>query len=387
MKNMNHADPVNALAAQKQRDNRITACCDIFRGIVRANKTFLYAQIINYLLLAYSVWVSIYGARFLAQPIVSALFPLSALVVCAVKRDTKGNLIAIGIDVVSIAVFLYFRVFDALSVLFMLASFIIHAMRAEKLYCHSRVKNLYGYSRFNSFDICNQVLGDDSLTDSIIASYEDAFDDTVMRFERSSHYVPPLFKKLQMLSVIAVLAGVTAAVFAQAAMGSAKNAVKVDSIKDRKEGTVKGKVTQIFDVDGIGLDSASDSAYWVTFGGEQVYFSVPESLKKDFAALHRAQHPTSFDDDDTSVKPSSKPIDFIGKIVKADNSKYSENRIEPSAKAKEKSTVAFNTSYYIKVFSTAFYNTLQKIGIALIIIGAVVWAGTIALGSLENKRY
>jgi hypothetical protein len=117
MKNTNRADPVNALAAQKQRDNRITACCDIFRGIVRANKTFLYAQIINYLLLAYSVWTSIYGARFLAQPIVSALLPLSALAVCAVKRDTKGNLIAIGIDVVSIAVFLYFRVFDALIII------------------------------------------------------------------------------------------------------------------------------------------------------------------------------------------------------------------------------------------------------------------------------
>lgn len=384
---MNHADPVNAIAAQKQRDNRITACCDIFKGIVRANKTFLYAQIINYLLLAHSVWVSIYGARFLAQPIVSALFPLSALVVCAVKRDTKGNLIAIGIDVVSIAVFLYFRVFDPLSVLFMLASFIIHAMRAEKLYCHSKIKNLYGYSRFNSFDICNQVLGDDSLTDSIIASYEDAFDDRVMKFERSSHYVPPLFKKLQLISVIAVLAGVTAAVFASAAIGSAKNAVRVDSIKDRKEGTVKGKVTQIFDVDSIGLDSATDSTYWVTFGGEQVCFSVPQSYKDKFESLFRYQHPGDYDIDDDSVKPSANPIEFTGEIVKADSSKYAQSSIEPSQRAKEGSALAFNTGYYIKVYSTAFYNTLQKIGIALIIIGAIVWAGTILLGSLENKRY
>lgn len=387
MKNMNHADPVNAIAAQKQRDNRITACCDIFKGIVRANKTFLYAQIINYLLLAHSVWVSIYGARFLAQPIVSALFPLSALVVCAVKRDTKGNLIAIGIDVVSIAVFLYFRVFDPLSVLFMLASFIIHAMRAEKLYCHSKIKNLYGYSRFNSFDICNQVLGDDSLTDSIIASYEDAFDDRVMKFERSSHYVPPLFKKLQLISVIAVLAGVTAAVFASAAIGSAKNAVRVDSIKDRKEGTVKGKVTQIFDVDSIGLDSATDSTYWVTFGGEQVCFSVPQSYKDKFESLFRYQHPGDYDIDNDSVKPSANPIEFTGEIVKADSSKYAQSSIEPSQRAKEGSALAFNTGYYIKVYSTAFYNTLQKIGIALIIIGAIVWAGTILLGSLENKRY
>ena len=387
MKNMNHADPVNALAAQKQRDNRITACCDIFKGIVRANKTFLYAQIINYLLLAHSVWVSIYGARFLAQPIVSALFPLSALVVCAVKRDTKGNLIAIGIDVVSIAVFLYFRVFDALSVLFMLASFIIHAIRAEKIYCLSRVKNLYGYSRFNSFDICNQVLGDDSLTDSIIASYEDAFDDTVMRFERSSHYVPPLFKKLQLVSMIAVLAGVVAAVFASAAIGSAKNAVRVDSIKDRKEGTVKGKVTQIFDVDSIGLDSATDSTYWVTFGGEQVCFSVPQSYKDKFESLFRYQHPGDYDIDNDSVKPSANPIEFTGEIVKADSSKYAQSSIEPSQRAKEGSALAFNTGYYIKVYSTAFYNTLQKIGIALIIIGVIVWAGTILLGSLENKRY
>ena len=74
MKNTNHADPVNALAAQKQRDNRITACCDIFRGIVRANKTFLYAQIINYLLLAYSVWVSIYGAVVWAGTLVLGSF-------------------------------------------------------------------------------------------------------------------------------------------------------------------------------------------------------------------------------------------------------------------------------------------------------------------------
>lgn len=387
MKNMNHADPVNALAAQKQRDNRITACCDIFKGIVRANKTFLYAQIINYLLLAYSVWVSIYGARFLAQPIVSALFPLSALVVCAVKRDTKGNLIAIGIDVVSIAVFLYFRVFDALSVLFMLASFIIHAMRAEKLYCYSKIKNLYGYSRFNSFDICNQVLGDDSYADSIIASYEDAFDDTVMRFERSSHYVPPLFKKLQLISVIAVLAGVTAAVFASAAIGRANGAVKVDSVKDRTSGYVKGTVTQIYDVQGIGLDSATDSTYWVTFGGEQVCFSVPQSYKDKFESLFRYQHPGDYDIDNDSVKPSANPIEFTGEIVKADSSKYAQSSIEPSQRAKEGSALAFNTGYYIKVYSTAFYNTLQKIGIALIIIGAVVWAGTIALGSLENKRY
>lgn len=387
MKNKGYSQTVSAVYADKVRDDRITKCCDIFRGIVRANKTFLYAQIINYLLLAYSVWVSIYGARFLAQPIVSALFPLSALVVCAVKRDTKGNLIAIGIDVVSIAVFLYFRVFDALSVLFMLASFIIHAMRAEKLYCHSKIKNLYGYSRFNSFDICNQVLGDDSLTDSIIASYEDAFDDRVMKFERSSHYVPPLFKKLQLVSMIAVLAGVVAAVLASAAVGRANGAVKVDSVKDRTSGYVKGTVTQIYDVQGIGLDSATDSTYWVTFGGEQVCFSVPQSYKDKFESLFRYQHPGDYDIDNDSVKPSANPIEFTGEIVKADSSKYAQSSIEPSQRAKEGSALAFNTGYYIKVYSTAFYNTLQKIGIALIIIGAIVWAGTILLGSLENKRY
>ncbi len=387
MKNMNHADPVNALAAQKQRDNRITACCDIFKGIVRANKTFLYAQIINYLLLAYSIFWCVFTSKELFRLTAAMLFPLAALAVTVIKRDIKGNLAAAGIDVVSIAVLLYFRAFDALSVLFMLASFIIHAMRAEKLYCHSKIKNLYGYSRFNSFDICNQVLGDDSLTDSIIASYEDAFDDRVMKFERSSHYVPPLFKKLQLVSMIAVLAGVVAAVFASAAIGSAKNAVRVDSIKDRKEGTVKGKVTQIFDVDSIGLDSATDSTYWVTFGGEQVCFSVPQSYKDKFESLFRYQHPGDYDIDNDSVKPSSNPIEFTGEIVKADSSKYAQSSIEPSQRAKEGSALAFNTGYYIKVYSTAFYNTLQKIGIALIIIGAIVWAGTILLGSLENKRY
>lgn len=387
MKNKGYSQTVSAVYADKVRDDRITACCDIFKGIVRANKTFLYAQIINYLLLSHSIFWCVFTSKELFRLTAAMLFPLAALAVTVIKRDIKGNLAAAGIDVVSIAVLLYFRAFDALSVLFMLASLIIHAIRAEKIYCLSRVKNLYGYSRFNSFDICNQVLGDDSYADNIIASYEDAFDDTVMRFERSSHYVPPLFKKLQLISVIAVLAGVTAAVFASAAIGSAKNAVRVDSIKDRKEGTVKGKVTQIFDVDSIGLDSATDSTYWVTFGGEQVCFSVPQSYKDKFESLFRYQHPGDYDIDNDSVKPSSKPIDFIGKIVKADNSKYSENRIEPSAKAKEKSTVAFNTGYYIKVYSTAFYNTLQKIGIALIIIGAIVWAGTILLGSLENKRY
>ncbi len=387
MKNKGYSQTVSAVYADKVRDDRITKCCDIFRGIVRSNKTFFYAQLISYLLLSYSIFWCVFTSKELFRLTAAMLFPLAALAVTVIKRDIKGNLAAAGIDVVSIAVLLYFRAFDALSVLFMLASLIIHAIRAEKIYCLSRVKNLYGYSRFNSFDICNQVLGDDSYADNIIASYEDAFDDTVMRFERSSHYVPPLFKKLQLVSMIAVLAGVTAAVFASAAIGSAKNAVRVDSIKDRKEGTVKGKVTQIFDVDSIGLDSATDSTYWVTFGGEQVCFSVPQSYKDKFESLFRYQHPGDYDIDNDSVKPSSKPIDFIGKIVKADNSKYSENRIEPSAKAKEKSTVAFNTSYYIKVFSTAFYNTLQKIGIALIIIGAIVWAGTILLGSLENKRY
>jgi hypothetical protein len=331
--------------------------------------------------------MSILGAKYLAQPLVSSLFPVSALAVTVIKRDKKGNLIALGIDVVSVAVFLFFRTFDVLSVLFLLASFIFHAVRAEKIHCYDRIKNLYGFSRFNSFDICNQVLGDTYFADSVIESYEEAFDDSLMRYERSSHYVPPVFKKIQVAAIGAVLAGVCAAVFSSAMTGKVKGAENVTSISDRTGGAVKGTITRIFDVQGVSIDGTTDDQYWVTFGKEQVSFSVPGSLKSKFASLNRHQHPEQFDDDDMSVEPSSEPIEFVGEICRADDSKYSDENIKPSKQALEKSDLPFNTKYYVKIYSISFYKTIQKVGIALIIIGAAAWAATILLGSLENRRY
>lgn len=387
MKSNIYSDPVNAVAAQKQRDNRITACCDIFRGIVRASKVLLYAQVIVYLLLIYSMFMLALSAKTMTQPLVCALFPVGAAAVSIVKRGQKGNLIALGIDVVSIVVFMYFRAFDVISALFTAASFVIHALRAEKLYCVDKIKDLYGYSRFNSFDICNAVLGDDSYADSIISSYENALDDGVMRYERSSHYMPPLFKKLQALSVGAILIGLIAVVVSAAAMGRVHGAVKVDSIKTRTSGAVKGTVTNVYDIQSYGLDSASDSEYWVNLGGEMVCFSVPDSLKEKFEARFRHDHPNSYDNDDDSVKPSAEPIEFIGEICAVDDSEYSKNTLEVTAKTKEGTTLSFNTRYYIKVYSSKFYNALQKTGVAFIIIGAVVWGGTLVMGALENKRY
>lgn len=387
MKSNNYGGSVDAIAAQKRRDDRITACCDIFRGIVRANKVLLYAQVICYALLIYSVIMFALGAKSMAQPFVSGLFPVGALAVCVIKREQKGNLIALGIDVAAIAVFLYFRVFDVLTALLMATSIIIHALRAEKLYCIDKIQNLYGYSRFNSFDICNRVLGDDDFADSIISAYEYALDDGVMRYERSSHYVPPLFKKLQTLSIAAVLIGTVAAVVAASATARVHGAVKVDSIKDKTSGAVKGTVTNVYDVQSYGLDSATESEYWVNFGGEMVCFSVPDSLKEKFEARFRYDNPGKYDPDNKSVEPSSEHIEFIGEVCRVDDSKYSQSSLTVADTKKAGTDLEFNTSYYIKVHSSKFYNTLKTVGIALIIIGAVVWAGTLVMGALENKRY
>lgn len=374
--------------ADKVRDDSITKCCDVFRGIVRRNKLFLYAQLIVYLLLGYEVLMAMLSVRYLVQGGVCLIFTLAALAVTVVKRDMKGDLVGLGIDVAAIAVFMYFRLVDSATMILFLASMIIHGIRAEKIYCYDRIKDLYGFSRFNSFDICNQVLGDDDFADSIIASYENAFDNELMKYERASHYVPPLFKKIQTLSACAVVAGIAALVVSSVVTAKVNGAQKIDKIGAKTGGAVKGTVTQILDVKSYSTDSLTDEEYWVTFGGEQVCFSVPSEHKEKFESLLKYQHPEKFDADMSSdVKPSSKPIEFTGEIVKADDSKYADSRLDPSKQAKENSDLEFNTRYYIKLYSTAFYNTLQKIGIALIIIGAVAWAATILLGSLEKRRY
>lgn len=80
------------------------------------------------------------------------------------------------------------------------------------------------------------------------------------------------------------------------------------------------------------------------------------------------------------------PVNAIAADKQRD-SKYSDENIKPSKQALEKSDLPFNTKYYVKIFSISFYKTIQKVGIALIIIGAAAWAATILLGSLENRRY
>ena len=126
----------------------------------------------------------------------------------------------------------------------------------------------------------------------------------------------------------------------------------------------------------------------MTFGGEQVCFSVPKAHKAEFEALMRYQHPESFDSDiKSSVKPSSKSVEFVGEIVKADTSKYADNRLTVSDKERERSQLPFNTKYYIKVYDGGFYSTLKTIGVILMIVGIIAWIGTLAVGAFENKRY
>lgn len=384
----NGFEPIDAVRADKVREENITQCCDIFRGIVKSTKLFLYAQIAIYLLLADSVfWVGL-SAREFFQPMVSFLFPLAALVVTVIKRDVKGNLIGLGIDIASIPMFIYLRVMDIPEVLFILVSVIVHGVRAEKLYCMERIKDLYGYSRFNSFDICNQVLGDDSFADSIVFSYEGAFDNELMKYERSSHYIPPFFRRIQTAAMVAVLAAIGILAFVSTVAGRFDRAQSVSNISDRTSGAVKGKVTQIFDIKSYGTDSFTNDEYWVTFGGEQVCFSVPKAHKAEFEALMRYQHPESFDSDiKSSVKPSSKSVEFVGEIVKADTSKYADNRLTVSDKERERSQLPFNTKYYIKVYDGGFYSTLKTIGVILMIVGIIAWIGTLAVGAFENKRY
>lgn len=388
MKDKGYADQLDAVYANKIRDDKITKCCDIFRGIVRSTKRFLYAQVAVYLLLAYSVFWATLGSKDFAKPVMCVLCPLAGLVLTIVKRDIKGDLIGLGIDVVMTAVFLYFRVMDISGFLFIASSVVIHGVRAEKISCYNRIKDLYGFSRFNSFDICNQVLGDDGFADGIVSSYERAFDDRLMQYERSSHYVPPLFKKVQTISAAAIIAGVAAMVVASSVMGKVKGAQSVTEIGSKTGGSVKGSVTQIFDVKAYGTDSFTEDEFWVSFGGEQVCFVVPKSKSAEFRALLIYQHPEYAEDDLLSdAKPSSKPIAFVGQIVKADDSKYAERKLTVTPQTQQNSDLPFNTSYYIEIYNTGLFEKLQSVGVILMLVGAAAWVCVIVAGSLENKRF
>ncbi len=388
MNNNGYINSADAVYAEKAREKRVTEYCDIFKGIIRECKLFLYAQVVVYLIMAYLLFWVILGAKDLFQPLVSVMFPVAALAVTVVKRDMKGNLIGLGTDVVSIAAFLYLHVMDAPVMVLLLASLIIHGVRAEKIYCHERIKELYGYSRFSSFDICNQILGESSYADGIIADYESVFDNELMKYERTSHYVSPKLKKIQTAAAAAVIAGIVALVISSSVMGKIKGAQSIDSIGNKTGGSVKGSVTQIFDVSGIGTDSLTDDEYWVTFGGEQVLFVVPGPSKSDFEALMRFQHPEKFDPDlSGDVKASDKPVEFVGEIVKADDGKYSDDKITVAKQQKDKSSLPFNTKYYIRIYNTSFFGILQKIGIILFVLGAAAWAGVIVMENLESRRY
>ena len=121
------------------------------------------------------------------------------------------------------------------------------------------------------------------------------------------------------------------------------------------------------------------------FGDEQVCFSVSGAKKDDFDALTLYQHPDKYTVG--KVKASDKPVEFVGMIVKADDSKYSGYRLTPTAQQQKKSDLEFNTTYYIQVYNVGAFELIQKIGIIVFIAAALLWTGVIVMGNLESRKY
>lgn len=378
---------VDAVMVRKYREDRITNCCDIFKGIVRNTKVFMLVQLVIYLLLAYSLFMGVLGARKLIRPVVCTLFPLAGAAVTIVKRNKLGNIVGAGIDVASIAVILFFRMMELPEMILILASLVVHAVRAEKIYCYDLIKDLYGFSRFYSFDICNRVADDDFKAQSILESYDSVFDNELMKYERSSHYIPPLFKRIQTAAVCALIVGTVALTISMAVLGKARKAEEITELGSRKGGSVKGSVTQIFDMKSHGSGLAEDE-YWVPMGGEQVCFVVPGEYRDSFRALYVFCHPDKQGSGEfVEVKPKEDGIKFTGEICKVDTSEYAESDLRPAPQMEQRSDLPFNTKYYIKLYSTGLWNIIQTVGIVLIVIGAAAWAVVIFIGSRENNKY
>ena len=387
MNNIWNRSAVSTVGAAKLRDDRLTMYCDIFRRIVRSTRQYLCVQIITYLLMSYCMFWSLMNAKGLIELLLYAFFPIAGIIVTAGRRDMKGNLIGMIIDVVSVAVYLYYHAMGVPQLVFLSGSLVIHSIRAQKLYCLSLIKDLYGFPRFSSFDICNYITGDDRFADTVALSYERVFDNELMKYERSRHFIPRFFKKLQLVAVAAIVMGVGAVCFASSVTGKIKAAENVNSIANKTSGAVKGNVTRIQSVKSYGVEGLTDDEYWVSFGGQQVCFSVPQSKTDAFEAMLSYQHPGEFHSRrKKGIRPSSEPIDFVGEVVSIDDSEKTKSKLEAAGITAENAS-AYNKDYYIRVYSTSFYETVQRIGTLTLIIGAFVWSGTILLGSLEKRRF